>query len=192
MKHDMQNMKGIHSQEAINLRVGMNNLLREHVTTNLTVNRSIVSDAPQAVIDAGLKAQMANTDGLAAAVGSVYGEEAQAQFSEMFDEHIVESNAIAQAIESGDDSAKAEAEVELQEYLAEISTFFSTAIPVLSYDAVYGLLAEHENLINQSTEAFNNGDYYRSYHLEAEALVQVSTIADALAKGIVATQPNKF
>ncbi len=192
IKHGENNKHDSQSQAAVDLRVGLNGLLREHVTTNLSTNRSIVSDAPQKQIDAGMKAEMANTEGLAKAVGSIYGKEAQAQFLTLFNEHIVESNAIAQAVAAGDMDAKAEATVELEEYLGDITTFFSTAIPVLPYDAVYELLSEHEKLINESTEAFSKGDYEASYALEAKALVQVSTIADALASGIVTTQPDKF
>lgn len=180
------------SQAAIDLRVGLNNLLREHVTSNIAVNRSIASGAPQEEIAAGMDYQLTNSDSIAAAVGSVYGIEAEAQFSEMFREHIVESNNYAMAVAAGDEAAKEMANAELQEYLVEIATFFSTAIPVLPYEDVYALLSEHENLINQSTEAFKYGDYSGSYHLEAQALTQVSGIADALASGIVATQPDKF
>lgn len=180
------------SQAAIDLRVGLNNLLREHVSTNIAVNRSIALGASHEEIAAGMEYQLMNSDSIAAAVGSVYGAEAEAQFSEMFREHIVESNNYAMAVAAGDEAAKELANAELQEYLVEIATFFSTAIPVLPYEAVYALLSEHENLINQSTEAFKYGDYSGSYHLEAQALTQVSGIADALASGIVATQPDKF
>jgi hypothetical protein len=179
-------------QASANLRVGLNNLLREHVTTNVTVNHSIAGGASAAEVEAGVQAQLANSDALAAAVGSIYGADAQAQFSEMFREHIEESNNYAIAAAAGDESAKAAAAVELQEYLQEIATFFSTAIPVLPYDAVYGLLSEHEDLINQSTVAFAAGDFSLAYQLEAQALVQVSTIADALAAGIIETQPTLF
>ncbi len=190
--HEAQQEAVEQSQAAIDLRVGLNNLLREHVTTNLNVNRSIATDASTAEIEAGIGTQMANTEDLAGAVGSVYGSEAQAQFSEMFAEHIEESNNIAIAVAAGDESAKQMAVVELEEYLDEITTFFTTAIPVLPYDAVYGLLSDHEDLINRSTEAAAAGNFELSYHLERKALVQVSTIADALASGIIATQPDKF
>ncbi|HEX8182449.1 MAG TPA: hypothetical protein VF575_02495 [Candidatus Saccharimonadales bacterium] len=194
MKHENKDHGNKHqqSQAAIDLRVGLNNLLAEHVTTNLTVNRSIAGGASSAQIEAGMQAQLANSDALSAAVGSVYGAEAQAQFSEMFREHIVESNAYAQAVAAGDESAKAAANAELQEYLHELSTFFSTAIPGLPQEDVYSLLNQHEELINASTEAFKAGDYHQSYKLEHDALVQVATIADALADGIVRTQPDLF
>ena len=180
------------TKAATDLRKALNSLLRDHVTTNLTVNRAIVSGASEATINQAELAQFANTASLAAAIESIYGAPAAAQFSEMFNEHIAESNNFARAAAAGDEAAKALALVELQEYLAEITTFFTTAIPVLPYNAVYGLLLEHETLINQSTEALINGNFGQSKKFEQQALRQISVIADALASGIVATQPTLF
>ncbi len=180
------------SQAATNLRVTLNQLLQDHVTTNLTVNRNIAAGASEAEINAGIQAQIANSDSLSAAIASIYGEAAGAQFSEMFLEHIEESNNFAKAVAAGDEGAKLAANEELMEYLEEIATFFTTAIPVLPYDAVYGLLLEHEGLINQSTEAFDSKNFGQSKKIEQQALRQVSVIADALASGIIATQPDKF
>lgn len=180
------------SAPAADLRVGLNNLLNEHVASSLDVTRAIVDGAPQAELDGALSAQTANAVAIAGAVGSIYGEEAQATITEQFVEHIEQSNAYASAVAAGDEAAKAEALAELREYLTDISGFFSGAIETLPQDAVYALLEEHENLLNSSIEAYNDGDFTRSYELEREALAQVSGIADALAGGIVATQPDQF
>ena len=178
-------------QAAIDLRVGLNNLLREHVSVSLDATRAIASESPQYQIEAANASQLANSDALAAAVGSVYGEDAQYQFSELFREHITESNNYAQAVADGDEEAKEAALMELQEYLNDIAGFLSGATG-LPEDAVYNLLNEHEELINESTVAFNNGDYARSYEVERTALDQVSGIADTLAEAIVASKPDKF
>ncbi|MDQ3093881.1 MAG: hypothetical protein M3Q70_01755 [bacterium] len=180
------------SQAAINLRAGLSVLLQEHVTTNLTVNRAIAGGSSQAEINAGIQAQIANSDALSAAIGSIYGAEAEAAFSEMFLEHIEESNNFAMAVAAGDESAKALANEELQEYLVEIATFLSGAIPVLPFEAVYGLLLEHETLINRSTEAFANENFGQSKKFEVQAVKQVNVIANALASGIIKTQPTLF
>ena len=177
---------------AADLRVGMNNLLREHVSASLDVTRNIASGEPKAVVDASKTAQMANAGDIAAAVGSVYGEDAQKQITEMFVEHIEESNNYAVAVEAGDEQAKKAAQMELNEYLREISAFFSGAINDLPEDTVYSLLEEHENLLNQSVEAYEAGDFAKSYEIEREALTQVSGVADALSGGIVKTKPDAF
>ncbi len=186
-----QHMPQQYSQAAVDLRVGMNNLLREHVSVSLDATRSIADDASQWQIDGAIAAQYSNSDDLAAAVGSVYGDEAEAKFSELFREHIVESNKYAMAVANDDEAAKEEALEELQEYLNDIAVFFSDATGLPS-QAIYDLLNEHEGLINESTEAYKEGDYAKSYELEREALMQISGAADALAAAVVSSQPDKF
>jgi hypothetical protein len=177
---------------AKDLRVALTTLLQEHVTTNLDVNRAIASGASSAEINVAIDGQVANAEALSAAVGSIYGPEAAAQFSELFLEHIEESNNFAIAVAAGDDEAKALANEELQEYLVDIANFFSGAIPVLPADAVYGLLLEHEMLMNQSTEALINENFGQSKKIEQQAIRQITVVAEALAAGIVETQPQLF
>lgn len=180
------------NQAAADLRVTMNNLLREHVSTSLTATRSIVSKADQSQIAAAEQAQYNNADSLAQAIGSIYGGEAQAQFNTLFKDHIEQSNKYAMATAQNDPAAKQMAQQELQEYLNQLATFFSSAIPSVQKQDVYGLLNEHEELINKSTEAYYNKDYVQSYQLEREALKQISRAADALSGGIIASMPEKY
>lgn len=187
-----EHMQSGHGQAAADLRVGLNNLVREHVSVSLDVTRSIAGNAPESKINGAIEAQYANSDALSAAVGSVYGGEAQSQFSDLFREHIAESNAYAVAVADNDQQAKQAAVMELQEYLNDIAMFFSGAIPGLQTQDVYGLLNEHEELINKSTEAYKAGDFVQSYQLEREALKQASRIADTLASAIIASQPATF
>ncbi len=177
---------------AKDLRVTLTTLLQEHVTTNLDVNRSIASGASDAEISAAIEGQVANSNSLSVAVGSIYGPEAAAQFSTLFLEHIEESNNFAVAVAAGDEGAKALANEELQEYLVDIANFFSGAIPVLPTDAVYGLLLEHETLMNESTEAVVNQNFGQSKKIEQQAIKQITVVAEALTAGIVETQPQLF
>lgn len=178
------------SSKSSDLRVGLNNLLREHVSVSLAVTRDIVDGSTH--LEASKAAQTANAVDVAKAVGSVYGEEAQAKITPMFVDHIEQSNNYAAAVAAGDQMAKDAAVVELKEYLEDIAGFFSGAISTLPKDAVYGLLETHENLLNESIDAYKAGDYQKSYDLERQALAQAGSIGDALAKGIVETQPDMF
>jgi hypothetical protein len=178
------------STKAADLRVGLNNLLREHVSVSLAVTRDIVDGAPD--LEASKAAQTANAVDIATAVGSIYGEEAQATITPMFVDHIDESNKFAIAVAAGDQAAKEMAVAELKEYLNDIAGFFSGAINTLPQDAVYGLLETHENLLNESIEAYKAGDFAKSYDIERQALTQAGSIGDALAKGIVETKPESF
>ena len=176
--------------DAADLRVTMNNLLREHVSVNIDVNRDIVSDSND--LAATLEAEYQNGEDLAAAIGSIFGSDAEAAFMELFEEHLEASNGIAEAIEMSDEELVEEEMEELEEYLMEIATFLSSAIDGLDYDTAFNGLMQHEELVNEATIAFNDGDYEESYRYEAEALSQISGIADALTTGIVMTFPDKF
>jgi len=178
------------SQAASDLRAGLKTLLQEHVTTNLTVNRLIVQQAPEAELQVALDAQEANSAALAGAVASVYGEKAGDAFFDLFQEHIEESNNFAEAIAAGDEEAKAEAQVELEEYLVDITDFLVAAINGSdeTYATVLGLLEQHEMLINQSTETFASENFGQSKRIEIQAVKQIAVIADALASGIIANQ----
>lgn len=178
--------------KSADLRVTLNNLLREHVSSSLDVTRTIASGADESEIDGALTAQTANAVAVAGAIGSIYGEDAQKQITPMFVEHIGASNDYARAVEAGDNTAKDKAQTELNEYLKEISDFFASAIPSLDAKTVNQLLSEHEKLLNQSVEAYDSGDFEKSYAIEREALTQVSGISDALAGGIVKASPDKF
>ena len=176
--------------DAADLRVTMNNLLREHVSINIDVNRDIVSNSDD--LAATLEAEYQNGKDLAAAIGSIFGSDAEEAFMELFDEHLEASNGIAEAIEMDDEDLIEEELEELEEYLEEIATFLSGAINGLDYETAFSGLMEHEELVNESTMAFHDGDYDESYRLEAKALTQISGIADALTAGIVMTFPQKF
>src|SRR5687768_15652151 len=74
----MSNQAQKETQAAKDLRVDLTTLLQEHVTTNLEVNREIASGATQAEINVAIEAQVANSNALSAAVGSIYGPQAEA------------------------------------------------------------------------------------------------------------------
>ena len=180
------------TDKAGELRVGMNNLLREHVSSSLVVTRNIADCRPHDIVDASIAVQMANAGDIATVLGTGYGDEAKEKIAGMFVDHIKESNNYAAAVASGDEEAKKMAVTELQEYVNDISGLFGEAINDLPKDDVYALLEKHEMLLYDSIDAYKAGGSTRSYELEREALAQVSTIADVLSSGIVATKPELF
>jgi len=178
--------------KAADLRATLNNLLREHVTTNLTVSYNIIDNAPMTKMQASLDAQTANAVAIANAVGSVYGDEAKTAVTAPFVEHLTQSNNYAKAVHAGDAAAEATSLTALQASLRDVANVFNSVIPSLSSDTLYGALNEHETLMNKVAMAYQAGDYTMAYQLEAEALTQISGGADAIAGGIVAAKPELF
>lgn len=174
------------------LRVTLNNLLREHVTSSLVVTRNIVDGAPAAKIDGAKAAQTANAVAIATAVGGIYGQEAQDAITTPFVEHIAQSNNYAQAVANGDMAGQETALTALRAELRKVATVFNSVIPSVPTDTLYDALSAHEDLLNQAAVEYKAGNFEKAYELENEALVQISGGAEALATGIVASKPDMF
>lgn len=177
---------------AAKLRVDMNNLLREHVSTSLTVTRNIADGASEEKLAGAKAAQTANAVAIATAVGSVYGQEAQDAITPPFVEHITQSNNYAVAVKNGDMAAQEAALTALRAELRKVADIFNSVIPSLSSDDLYAALSAHEDLLNQAAVEYQNGNFEKAYDLENEALVQISGGADALTTGIIKAKPEMF
>lgn len=177
---------------AAKLRVDLNNLLREHVSTSLTVTRNIADGASQEKIDGAMAAQTANAVAIATAVGSIYGQEAQEAITPPFVEHIKQSNNYAIAVKNGDMAAQDASLVALRAELRKVADVFNSVIPSISSDTLYEALSAHEDLLNNAAVEYQNGNFQKAYELENEALVQISGGADALTTGIIASKPDMF
>lgn len=174
------------------LRVDLNNLLREHVTSSLVVTRNIVDGASQQKIEGAKAAQTANAVAIATAVGSIYGKDAQDAITTPFVEHIVQSNNYAQAVKDGNMAAQESSLAALRVELRKVANVFNSVIPSLSSDTLYDALSTHEDLLNQAAVEYQKGNFEKAYALENQALVQISGGADALTTGIIASKPDMF
>jgi hypothetical protein len=177
---------------AAKLRVDMNNLLREHVSSSLIVTRNIVDGASEGKIAGAKAAQTANAVAIATAVGSVYGQGAQDAITPPFVEHIAQSNNYATAVKNGDMAAQETSLTALRAELRKVADVFHSVIPSLSSDTLYEALSAHEDLLNKAAVEYQAGNYEKAYELENEALVQISGGADALTTGIIASKPEMF
>jgi hypothetical protein len=190
---DMNNSSSMaQSTKQADLRVAMNNLLREHVTSSLIVTRNIVDNAPAEKIEGAKAAQTANAVAIATAVGGIYGDDAKTAITAPFVEHITQSNNYAQAVANGDMAAQDAALTALRAELRKVATVFNSVIPSLPVDTLYDALSAHEDLLNQAAVEFKAGNFAKAYELENEALVQISGGAEALSGGIVESKPDMF
>ena len=180
------------SVKQADLRVGLDGLLREHVTSSLVVTRNIVDGASTSKIEGAKAAQKANAVAIATAVGGIYGKDAQDAITTPFVEHITQSNNYAQAVANGDMAAQETALTALRAELRKVATVFNSVIPSVPTDALYDALSAHEDLLNQAAVEYKAGNYTKAYALENEALVQISGGADVLTTGIVKSKPDMF
>jgi hypothetical protein len=196
MDSNMSNTATTESKESAtkvaDLRVGLNNLLRQHVSTNLQVNRDIIDGASQSKIDGSKAAQTANAVAIAETVGSVYGDDAKAAITTPFVEHLNQSNNYSQAVKDGNMAAQESSLAALRAELRKVADVFASVIPSVSSDSLYEALSAHEDLMNKASEEYKAGNYEAAAKTEDEAMTQISGGAEVLATGIVASKPDMF
>lgn len=176
--------------KAADLRVLLNGLQQEHVALASTATRAGFDGTANFAPAAASLDQ--NSHDLAAAVGSVYGKDAEAQFYDIWNSHIGFFVDYTKAAKAGDKAGMDKAVKELNGYVDAISTFFSNANPNLPKDAVATLVSEHVSLLKAAVDSYGSGDIAGSYAKQREAREQISKIANALSGAIVKQKPENF
>lgn len=176
---------------AAGLRAMLNNLQAEHVDLASAATRAGF-DGDKQFMPAAASLDR-NSRELSAAVGSVYGKEAEAKFYEIWKSHITFFVDYTVAAKKGDKAGMAKAVENLNGYVDGISTFLSTANPNLPKEAVATVVGEHVGLLKSAVDKYGAGDVEGSYKAQEEARKQItSKISDTLAGAIVKQYPEKF
>ncbi len=179
------------TKKASDLRALLNNLEAEHVDLASAATRAGFDGDPSFEAAAGSLSK--NTDELTAAITSVYGEEAGAEFKEIWASHIGFFVDYTVAAKGGDTAGMDKAVQNLNGYVEAISTFLSDANPNLPKDAVSQLITEHVTLLKEAVDKHGAGDFAGSYDAQDRARTQITTqIADTLSGAIVKQNPEKF
>lgn len=187
---DVSMMGGVDSPAA-DLRVGLNNALREHVDLAGVALRNVYTEAPD--LEGSVAALDENSVEVAGLVGSVYGEDAQNSFLDLWRQHIGFFVNYTEGAREKDQAKMDQAKEDLAGYGEAASNFFANANPNLPKDAVMPLLEEHRDLVLETVNLMGEGDFKAAYAKLNEAADQAgSGIADNLAKGIAAQYPDKF
>ena len=171
---------------AAGLRALLGRLLSEHAFLAMEEMRAIATERPDA--EAAGDAVAANTGDLTAAIGSVYGDAAGAQFGEMWGRHVAGLEAYAQAVQAGDDAALDAAHDDLEKERQEFSDWLAAANPFVTSDAVNDLLHLH---IDQLT-SFVEQDFDAAFVTEQQAIDHMFETGDTLASAIISQFPDRF
>jgi hypothetical protein len=176
--------------KAADLRVGLNALLREHVNLGMLALYNVIDNDD--ATSASVAALDNNTNELAATVGSVYGEDAQAAFDEIWTAHIGFFANYATGLRTDDADMRVRAEADLQSYQTDISNFFNGALPAIAKETVIAGSGEHKDLLIEAMDQYHAGNYAAAYEAQREADKQIAGIANLLAKEIVNQNPDLF
>ena len=172
------------------LRLTLDRLLGEHLVLAAQAMRAGLTEAPD--FDASAAALEANTNDLAGAVGSIYGDEAGAAFGDLWRSHIDAYVEFVLALGSEDTAARESSLMSLHGYHDEIASFLSGANPNLSEEAVAGLVRRHVQALISQAEATAAGDHERAVATIREAYAGMFDVGAALADAIVAQFPDRF
>jgi hypothetical protein len=171
---------------ATELRVALARMLGEHAYLLMELMRAETGtpgegEAARATIDA-------NTASLAAAVASVYGDDAGSAFRTLWDRHIVAAAAFARATAAGDTVGAEAARHELHEFQSAFDEFLAGANPKLDADAESAAVQLHLEHVEQ----FAAGDFSAAYASAREAYGHMFDMGDMLARAIARQFRDRF
>jgi hypothetical protein len=176
---------------AADLRTDLDYLLGEHLVLAAKATGAAL-DGRSDQFDA--YGALLNTNGtdLGAAIGSVYGQEAQDQWNRIWSAH----NGFFVDYTTGvatDDMAMQDQAVEnlTTVYVPEFSAFLAGATG-LPEDALAELITEHVLTTKAVVDAQGNGDAEAAAEADRTAAMHMRMLGDPLAEAIVAAQPESF
>jgi hypothetical protein len=182
---------GMGDSKAAGLRVSVNNLLREHaILAAAATNAALGGRAGEFQAAAGALDQ--NSQDLAKAIGSVYGQGAQDAFLPLWRKHIGFFVDYTQGAAAKDKAKQDKAVNDLVGYTADFGAFLNSANPNLPKDAVAGLVKTHVLTLKDVVDAQAAGDQAKAYTALRAATRHMSMIGDPLAGAIVKQFPDKF
>ncbi|TFD98423.1 copper amine oxidase [Jeotgalibacillus salarius] len=176
---------------AAELRITLDTALTEHAFLAIEAMRKGVDGAED--FDQAAAALTANSDDIAAAVSSVYGEENGAAFLEIWNSHIGYFVDYVTATAEEDQEGIDQALAQLEEYKVEQAAFFATATEDrLPAAALEEGLQMHIDMLLMTFDAYAEGDFETAYTHEREAIMHMSGFAEQLSVAIADQFPDQF
>ncbi len=179
------------ANKGVDLRVGLNLLLQEHLYLASDATGSALGGRNDEFAAAGDALNTNGTD-LGAAIGSVFGDPAKDQFNQIWSAH----NGFFVDYTTGvatKDKAKMDKAVQdlTTVYLPQFAEFLAGATG-LPNEALTGLIKEHVLTTKAIVDAQGAKDFKGAAAADRTAGQHMEMIGDPLAKAIVASMPDKF
>ncbi|MCD5323973.1 MULTISPECIES: S-layer homology domain-containing protein [Pontibacillus] len=177
--------------KAAQLRSDLDFLLSEHFALAQQAMQNGIQGAPE--FEANLNTLNANTDELAATIGSVYGDKGEEKFKKLWSSHIQYFVNYVVATGEQDEEARQDALDELDEYREDFSSFMSTAtdggVPA---DGLAKGLQTHVKQLTGTFDAYVNEDYDKAWEIAREGYGHMFTPAKLFSSAIVKQYPDLF
>lgn len=176
--------------KAADLRVQLNALLREHVNLGLLALYNVIDNDDATT--ASVEALDNNTNELAAVIGSVYGNDAQAAFDKIWTTHIGFFASYATGLRTNDKAMRDEAEANLKGYQSDIANLFKSVLPAIDTSTVIAGAGEHKDLLIEAMNEYHAGNFKATFAAQRKADKQIAGIANLLSGEIVKQNPSLF
>ncbi|MDL2341568.1 MAG: hypothetical protein QFB87_00620 [Patescibacteria group bacterium] len=134
-----------------------------------------------------------NGTDIGAAVGSIYGKDAETTFNTVWKLHLDQFVNYAVASSKGDDAGKKAALSTIDtQYTHPLSAYLAKANPNLPEDTLYSVLSDHVTQTAQMIDLHVKGDFAGETAARDQAAQHLNGIFSTLAGGIVKQFPDKF
>ena len=173
------------------LRLLLNQLLSEHATLAAAATGAALGGRNKE-FKAAAEALDMNSQDIAKAIGSVYGEAAGEAFLPLWRKHIGFFVDYTVATAKGSAKGQKKAVDDLVQYADDFGAFLNSATPALPKDAVRDLVKMHILSLKDVVDAQANRDPKLAFQKIREASHHMQMIADPLADAIAAQFPEKF
>jgi hypothetical protein len=175
---------------AAGLRVGLNNLLAEHLfLAGAATDEALNGDTT--AFEAAAAALDENSVALAEAISSVYGEDAGEEFLDQWRAHIGFVVDYTTAAAAGDEDGKAAAAEDLAGYITDFAAFLARATG-LPAEALEAGLQEHVMGLAAVVDAQAAEDAPTAYSQLRMAYLHMQSLGDALSSAIAGQFPEMF
>lgn len=149
-------------------------------------------DGDKNAADVGKDLYKNGTD-IGAAVGSVYGKDAETTFNTVWKLHLDQFVNYAVASSKGDDAGKKAALSTIDsQYTKPLSAYLAKANPNLPQDTLYSVLSDHVTQTADMIDLHVKGDFAGETKARDQAAQHLNGIFSTLAGGIVKQFPDKF
>ena len=184
-------LAGEASNKGVDLRVGLDMLLQEHLYLASSATDAALASRTDEFAAAGAALNTNGTD-IGAAIGGVYGTDAQNQFNTIWSAHNGFFVDYTTGVATKDKTKMDKAVSDLTTvYLPQFADFLAGATG-LPKDALTALIKEHVLTTKAIVDAQGAKDFTAAAAADRLAGQHMEMIGDPLAKAIVAKVPDKF
>lgn len=175
---------------AVSLRLALRKLWSDHVIWTREYIVAALDGSPDA--DAAAGRLLRNQEDIGSAVVPYYGNGAGEKLTDLLKQHIMIAVDLLAAAKAGDDVRFTTHDKRWTANADEIATFLSGANPYWPRKSVFDLLSLHLSLTKAEAVARLKQNWIDDVKAFDDIFVEILTIADALADGIIKQFPEKF